>query len=192
MGENMLPLIKTLETTLRHKWYLLVAGVTVDGWVNSWRLVSWRRLLLHDMSKLLPSELVPYSKFFHAADKSVYKAEFKRAFELHCRRNDHHFQHWSVDPNGRHNMPDDAAAEMALDWLAAARGYSGAFPKNYLTWDWYQSVGRHYKLSRSTWYMVHYVLDEFFQARDENVSLLKTPEQLRFWERSAFADDDGA
>lgn len=84
---------------MRHKWFVLCAcishGIPLRG-------------LMHDFSKLRPSEFIPYARYFynpdgskreHKRDKTGYykptdtgDANFDFAWFLHQKRNRHHWQ----------------------------------------------------------------------------------------------------
>ena len=93
-----------LSYVLRHKWFVLVAGLRLR--------VGLVQLLTHDWSKFLPSEWGPYVAHFYGekpADEEVdrlkylgifikskaeIKADFDRAWNHHQKRQPHHWQYW--------------------------------------------------------------------------------------------------
>lgn len=95
--------LRYLSYVLRHKWFVLV---------ECWRRGLYWRGLVHDLSKFLPSEWFPYVEHFHGRQSGrqrdvtgYYKPTdtgdpaFDRAWFLHQKRNDHHWQWWT--------QPDD-------------------------------------------------------------------------------------
>jgi hypothetical protein len=101
--------LRYLRYVLRHKWYVLVAGLRTGA-------PLWR-LLIHDWSKFTPSEWGAYvAKFYggpmtqeRIADyhgdardhrmragpfKEQVDADFDRAWLHHQKRNRHHWQYW--------------------------------------------------------------------------------------------------
>lgn len=65
--------------------------------------------------------------------RSAAQTAFKRAWQLHVRRNAHHWEHW-LTPEPR-PMPDPIVREMVADWLGAQRSIQG-------NWDvhtWYRT-----------------------------------------------------
>jgi len=95
---------KYLKYVLKHKWYVFIEcckmGIPLRG-------------LLHDLSKLLPSEFIPYARYFYGTwmeesewhgDKRNYvpwertEMGISEAFDLawlkHQKRNKHHWQYW--------------------------------------------------------------------------------------------------
>ena len=127
-----------LWLTCKHKWFVLVAGLTMVGGVPLWRL------LLHDWTKLTPSELPHYQRqFFGKADDPE---GFVRCWLHHQNRNAHHWEYWI--PRTGHTRcappyPDDqpipmpgwAWREMVADWMGASRAYEGHWPAPG-TWTW--------------------------------------------------------
>ncbi len=60
--------LKYLNYVIRHKWYVGMA---------CFRNGLYWRAIVHDLSKLLPSELIPYARFFYQAKKSCYSCTHK-------------------------------------------------------------------------------------------------------------------
>ncbi len=133
---------------LRHKWFVLVAGLSLG--------VPLIVLIFHDWDKFLPDEWFPYARCFYKTNgekQYVESVEFARAWMLHQHRNKHHWQYWlnaGVTPlqqtnilvwdrgtasiiigshvyNGdgmisfRVPMPDLWRREMLADWIGAGR-----------------------------------------------------------------------
>jgi hypothetical protein len=107
--------LKYLKTLLRHKWFVFVEacklGIPLLG-------------VLHDLSKFLPDEFIPYARYFNGeypdqekADliwrhryvritltKEKVERDFNLAWLKHQRRNKHHWQWWYLmndEPGGR-------------------------------------------------------------------------------------------
>lgn len=114
---------------VRHKWFVML-----ECWKRG---LIWRGIA-HDWHKFLPSEFVPYMRFFGGnvvskRDKTgYYKAEdtgdraFDRAWFLHQKRSWHHWQSWCVPKEGGagvipHEIPLAYLQEMVCDWLGAGR-----------------------------------------------------------------------
>jgi len=93
--------IKYLNYVLRHKWFVSLECFK--------RGIIWRGIL-HDLSKFLPSEFIPYARFFYEPDGAsrqnkirdktgYYKPtdsgdeKFDKAWLAHIHRNAHHWQH---------------------------------------------------------------------------------------------------
>ena len=118
---------KYLSMVLRHKWFVFIEcckrGIPLRG-------------LLHDMSKFLPTEFVPYARYFYSGDPERYQQDFDMAWLRHQKRNPHHWQWWllPMDDGGMQAMPMSAGArlEMLCDWYGAGRAYgSNDTPKWY-------------------------------------------------------------
>lgn len=146
-------LAKYLWYVVRHKFWVGVAGMRMIRL----GLVSWRhflpfvwRLMVHDVSKLRPSELFSYAAYFYTKVESVecgraralfglpelappgtmIKDHFNVSWLKHQRRNDHHWQYWLLkeDDGGDAlplSMPVPAVLEMVADWLGAGRAITG-------------------------------------------------------------------
>jgi len=119
-----------LKYVLLHKWFVLIECCH-DG-------MPWRGLL-HDISKLLPSEFVPYARHFYnrdgthkqVRDATGYKPtdagdhDFDFAWLLHQKRNRHHWQWWVLPKDGGGTkileMTDRDRREALADWRGAAQ-----------------------------------------------------------------------
>jgi len=129
--------IKYLNYVMRHKLYVAGACWLCAIYSFSFRL-AWLGIV-HDWSKLLPSEFIPYAGHFYGnsgmkegRDHTGYyepaetKDEaFKHAWFLHQNRNKHHWQWWVI-PKGDGQleaiqMPLHYLIEMVCDWVGAGR-----------------------------------------------------------------------
>ena len=129
---------------LRHKWFVFVECAKRGLW--------WRGLM-HDMSKLRPSEWGPYVEYFygkHSDSNYRVKEDFDRAWLLHQHRNPHHWQFWVLkeDDGGTKTLPMPAAyrTEMLCDWLGAGRAITGKVGVN----GWYSKNKHLMKLNPAT------------------------------------------
>ena len=128
---------KYLKYVVRHKWFVFLECCKVG--------LVWRGLV-HDWSKLRPSEFIPYAKHFYGKGKGqciktgrnksgYYKpyatgdAAFDFAWLLHQKRNRHHWQWWILpkDDGGTKifPMPFVYRQELLCDWHGAGRAISG-------------------------------------------------------------------
>jgi hypothetical protein len=121
--------LKYFQYVFRHKWYVFVECCKYG--------LFWQGLV-HDWSKFLPDEFVPYADYFYGGDNrkdrfytpSDGSTEFNYAWLLHQHRNPHHWQHWLLqeDDGGKYalEMPLKYATEMVCDWRGAGRasGYN--------------------------------------------------------------------
>lgn len=113
-----------LKYVIRHKWFVFIAARKVG--------CSLWLALIHDLSKFLPSEWRPYAETFYYPDGSSRYCEtsaFNRAWNLHQKRNKHHWQFWVLQcDNGNVKaltMPYEYAREMVADWMGAGRAITG-------------------------------------------------------------------
>lgn len=131
--------LQCMNYLIRHKYYVFVAGRETG--------VSLWRLLIHDWSKLLPSEWKAYADNFYCNppvqgpndrpnhEKTVddWRESLDRAFDRawlrHIHRQDHHWQHWVLrEDSGAvicFEMPEVAWREMVADWMGAGRAIHG-------------------------------------------------------------------
>lgn len=137
----MIAHFRYLSYVLRHKWFVLIAGLKTGA-------PLWR-LLIHDWSKLTPAEWGPYVRKFYGKVESdearrrsirIVNAEFghtqaeidaafDRAWLHHQHASPHHWQHWLLreDDGGTKTlpMPEHFAREMVADWAGAGRAITG-------------------------------------------------------------------
>ena len=123
------PTLKYALLTLKHKWFVFLAGRRLG--VPVWRLI------IHDWSKFTPSELPHYGRRFFGGDPD--QEGFARAWVHHQNHNPHHWEYWvtrsdhrigiSGDSNNAValDMPEDYVREMVADWCGASRAYTGSW-----------------------------------------------------------------
>lgn len=124
--------LKYLRYVIRHKWFVFIEccklGIPLLG-------------IVHDWSKLLPSEFIPYARHFYGSGHDIKRGRdstgyykptntgdlaFDWAWFLHQKRNRHHWQWW-VLPTGDPQqddvlrMPLRYRKEMLADWRGAGR-----------------------------------------------------------------------
>lgn len=136
--------INYLKYVLRHKFYVMIECFKVG--------LYWRGLL-HDISKFLPSEFIPYANHFYYNDGSFkeekrnttgyYKAGFTDdpafdfAWLLHQKRNRHHWQWWTLvgdtDEVKILEIPLVYKIEMLCDWRGAGKAQNNPTSNK----DWY-------------------------------------------------------
>ena len=130
---NIIPTLKYLWLTCKHKYFVFKAGRITGAPI--WRLV------IHDWTKFTPAEAPHYGRQFFG-DQSDPEG-FSLAWLHHQRNNPHHWEYWV--PVTGHNrggyrdleplpMPDWAVREMIADWMGAGRAYEGKWPTS--DWPW--------------------------------------------------------
>ena len=109
---------------LRHKWFVYLACRKMG--VSLWRAI------IHDASKLYPSEWFPYAECFYAPDGTNQYREskdFTYAWLHHQKRNKHHWQYWMITwDRGTTEclpMPSTYIREMVADWMGAGKAITG-------------------------------------------------------------------
>jgi hypothetical protein len=172
----MRPHLRYLSYVVRHKWFVLRAGLKTGA--PLWRLV------IHDWSKLTPAEWFPYVQTFYGrppdaaelrrrfhgrpndaqnlADwESDRKAAFDKAWLHQQHRNPHHHQHWLLreddGPWRALAMPEPLVREMVADWMGAGRAITGR-------WDaasWYAGAAGKMILHPDTRTLVEQLVAEY-------------------------------
>ncbi len=151
--------LKYLWYVIRHKWYVFKACRSYD--------LSWLGVI-HDWSKLRPSEFFPYAEHFYGKGKDIssgrnstgyYKPtdtgdpDFDFAWLLHQKHNKHHWQWWVLpeDEGGVKVLPVSPKyrLEMLCDWLgaSAAQGHGGDLKS---VAEWYRENGHKMQLHPDT------------------------------------------
>jgi hypothetical protein len=145
--------IRYFWAVVLHKLCIIVSGTRINKILHSTSYrVSYKRLLLHDLSKFSRSEFWPYAEHFYGEKK--HEEEFHQAWLHHVYHNDHHWEHFIDDypsiakilmtTNSQpknliiHQIPDEAILEMVADNLAATRSYEGYWPNTQKKdgWKW--------------------------------------------------------
>ena len=136
---------KYLSYVLRHKWFVLLAGLKLR--------VPIHLLILHDISKFYPSEWFAYARTFYSpSGKGQFESgtSFDMAWNAHQKRNKHHWQYWmlNMDDGGRKclPMPPRYRKEMLADWMGAGRAITGTDN----TLEWYTNNRHKMKLHPET------------------------------------------
>lgn len=156
--------IKYLQYVLRHKWYVMQ---------ECFKEGLFLRGIMHDMSKLRPSEFIPYANYFYGKKDSdigkgrnstgYYKPTdtgdkaFDFAWLLHQKRNKHHWQWWCLaqDEDGLKilDMELTSILEMICDWVGAGKAQGHFSPKSdryFETRKWYDMNKNKLQLSPET------------------------------------------
>lgn len=134
---------KYLRYLLRHRWFVMLACFR-EG-------LYWQGLI-HDWSKFLPGEFVPYARYFYGPKLPSIKEshgdhrqmvffsgmyserveqDFNAAWLAHQHRNPHHWQHWVLREDSGATfalpMPHKYRVEMLCDWQGAGRAIHGRY-----------------------------------------------------------------
>ncbi len=163
---------------LVHKYFVFVAGLKTEAPI-------WL-LLIHDWSKFLPSEFIPYAQYFYNKERQAVEAldaisdfglaelapfgyyikdHFNVAWLYHQRRNPHHWQYWYLmqdnDPSFPLPMPEKYAREMVADWAGAGRAITGKWE----TAAWYEKNKKRILLHPDTRLFVETLLQDLILNR---------------------------
>lgn len=162
--------IKYLMYVLRHKWYV---------GLECFRAGLYWRGIKHDWSKLLPSEFVPYARYFYGGPypslsknhgdirndtsiiwKEEVDSDFDYAWNLHQKRNRHHWQFWILlKDDGSQiplSMPYRDRLEMVCDWMGAGASIKHQKADLVETRNWYIKNQEKMRLHRATRYWVEH------------------------------------
>lgn len=116
--------LKYFKYIFRHKYFVLIECLKFG--------LIWQGII-HDWSKFLPDEFIPYANFFYGGDTrkdrfytpSQGTYEFNVAWLKHIHRNPHHWHHWVLYEDSENapplEMPVKYAQEMICDWRGAGK-----------------------------------------------------------------------
>jgi len=137
---------------VRHKWFVFVEACKLG--------IPWLGII-HDWSKFLPDEWIPYANFFYGPkhiirdETGYYKPtdtgdySFDFAWFLHQKRNKHHWQWWVLPEDGGGfkilEMEEIYRVEMLADWRGA--GMAQGTPN---TLAWYSKHNKNMMLGDET------------------------------------------
>jgi hypothetical protein len=150
----MIPLIikhwECLKYLAIHKYHVYVEGRKLR--------VGRLQLLIHDWSKILPSEWFAYANFFHSGnEKYKNKDTFNIAWNHHQKRNKHHWEYWvKIGFKGTEclPMPLKYIKEMVADWTGAGMAIHG---RNEVV-EWYTENRNKMLLHQNTRIVVEHLL----------------------------------
>lgn len=118
------------------KYFLYVLEHKKNVFIESIKLGLYIHSITHDLSKFLPSEFIPYAKFFYETNRqnnyntSDEKNEnFQKGWVHHQKRNKHHWNYWvsvtrknEIEPVP---MPKKYVLQMIADWNGMSRKFGG-------------------------------------------------------------------
>lgn len=121
-----------LWMVLRHKWYVLSAGIKLGG-------IPLRNLIIHDLSKFSRIEWAGQKARGGDDNRLGYdKTVWGNAWIHHKNHNNHHWEYWRLDGNIRDGfypddycingfvpMPNRCVREMVADMMGASKEYTG-------------------------------------------------------------------
>jgi hypothetical protein len=144
---------------LRHKWFVFVECCKLG--------IPWRGLL-HDLSKFSPTEFKAYAIYFYGTPKHQNTDDFNNAWELHIKRNKHHWNYWVSRVQVRtvgfeqywvmpKEMPDVYVKEMVADWVGAGKAITGHNDIH----EWYEKNKNEITLHYNTKKRVEKLLEKY-------------------------------
>lgn len=165
--------VEYLKYILKHKWYVMIECFKKG--------LIWRGLM-HDLSKFLPSEFIPYANHFYGEKGEIIRKKknetgyykptdtgdetFDFAWLLHQKRNRHHWQWWTLaeDEEGIKvlEIKEPYLTEMICDWIGAGKAQGKFSPKDdkYLeTRKWYSANKDKMQLGKKTRQKIEEIID---------------------------------
>ncbi len=144
-----------LRYIIRHKWFVFVASRKTG--------CSIYRAIVHDLSKFLPSEWVPYANTFYTKQggkQYIPHLDFDKAWLHHQHCNKHHWQHWILqedDGDIKHlEMPEKYVREMVADWAGAGKAITGKWEVK----EWYANNNK-MNIHGNTLKLIEVLLERF-------------------------------
>jgi len=125
---------KYFKYIVNHKWNVFIECFKTKQFFHG---------IVHDISKFLPSEFIPYAKFFYSKNREKeYKqsdendTNFQKGWCHHQKRNKHHWNYWvSVtrkDEIEAIPMATKYIMQMIADWNGMGRKFGGKTKDYYL------------------------------------------------------------
>jgi hypothetical protein len=137
--------LQYLRYLARHKYFVFYAGV-------KWTKAPLWRLIIHDWSKFMPCEWLPYAEYFYGKGPRNIRdgIKFDVAWLHHQHHNPHHWQHWILREDTGDTkyleMPNHFVREMVADWMGAGRAITGKWAAK----DWYEKNKANILLHKDT------------------------------------------
>lgn len=124
---------KYFKYIVEHKWNVGIECVKYGLFLHA---------ITHDLSKFLPSEFIPYARFFHAKNRAKeYKisdennVDFQTGWNRHQKRNKHHWNYWVSITRKEEivpiQMPKKYVKQMICDWRGMSRKFGGSAKEYY-------------------------------------------------------------
>ena len=124
------------------KYFKYVVQHKKNVFIECWKMGLYVHAFTHDLSKFLPSEFIPYAKFFYETDreKNYKKSDegnmnFQIGWLHHQKRNKHHWNYWisvsrftDIRPLP---MPEKYVKQMIADWRGMARKFGDTAKEYY-------------------------------------------------------------
>lgn len=124
--------IKYLFYIIEHKWNVGIECLKMGLYIHAFT---------HDLSKFLPSEFIPYAKYFYGGKHN--KDSYNKVWKLHYSRNKHHWDYWTYwkqDGNPMWcpplkqvsiSMPKKYVQQMIADWRGMGRKFNDTAEEYY-------------------------------------------------------------
>jgi hypothetical protein len=124
------------------KYFRYVVEHKKNVFIECWKMGLYYQAFVHDLSKFLPSEFIPYARFFYETDREKnYKRSdesnmnFQMGWLHHQKRNKHHWNYWisisRMNDIRPMPMPKKYVLEMIADWKGMSRKFGGSAKEYY-------------------------------------------------------------
>ena len=140
--------LKYIAYIIKHKYYVMLECI---------KLGIPLRGVLHDLHKFLPSEFIPYAKYYYGnANKyKILEEQMDVAWLKHQNRAKHHWQYWCLIEEDTASikalpMPDKYRKEMLADWIGAGKATNSKLT----TKEWYYANRDYMTLHPATKYWI--------------------------------------
>jgi hypothetical protein len=143
---------KYLLSTLKHKWYVILASRKVG-------LPLWRALV-HDLSKFLPVEFPHNARKYFGGNPDP--AGYLQAWLYHQNHNPHHWSYWILGSQSGIGsdlvlpMPEIYVREMVADWMGMEMINTGSWNMS----KWLRASLPVFVLNPATVQLLQHVLGE--------------------------------
>lgn len=149
--------LRCIRGILLHKWLVITIGRKLK--------IPWWNLIIHDLSKFLPSEFPHLArKFFGVNDDGD---GFSAYYLLHTSRNAHHPRYWMSSNGDPLPVPMIFVKEMLADWASATIVYSKV-NLDYNNWAWFNKAFPGMNLHQLTRKRIILVLNELKNLTNRN------------------------
>ena len=135
------------ESTLKQAYIHIKTYITHKKWVMYYCSLCglYTQGIMHDLSKLSPTELFESIKYTTGTDSPINKCKaingYSEAWLHHKGRNKHHYEYWTDNYDKGTTtikMPYNYMLEMICDYLAAGRAYGGKSFSMKSEYNWWQ------------------------------------------------------
>lgn len=116
------------------KYFLYIIEHKINVGIECYKAKLFIHMITHDLSKFLPSEFIPYARFFYETNrykdynkKDESNINFQKGWLFHQKRNKHHWNYW-ISVTRKNEiipipMPEKYIKQMICDWKGMSRRF---------------------------------------------------------------------